>query len=146
MNSKRDLRLDLLADIGLFAGLDRRQLVRIASMSTETTLPAASVLCREGAIGQEAFVLVEGTVTVSVAGTPIAVLGPGAVIGEMALVGGKYRNATVIADTAVRVLVMTPAEFATIIDCVPQVADAVNSLLAVRQRDHGHTARSTARV
>lgn len=146
MRAKRDARLDLLARVSLFAGCDRRQLTRIASLSTETTLPAASVLCREGSIGQEAFVLIEGSVSVSKQGSLVSTLAPGAVFGEMALVGGKYRNATVIADTEVRVLVMTPQEFASVLDAVPPVAGAVYALLALRQREGGHTVRAVASV
>lgn len=132
---KRDARVDAIAGLDLFAGLDRKQLATIASLSTEVTLPAGSVLCRRGERGREAFVLVEGSVAVSVDDQAVAVLRPGAVFGEMSLLDGKPRVATVTATSAVSVLVLTPLELASLLEAVPAVRSRIFSTLGARKKD-----------
>ena len=119
MTAKRDARLDLLAGIDLFHGLSRRDLLRIASLSTEISLPEGSVLCREGQRALEAFILVEGSVAVSSDGRPVAMLRPGTAFGEIAMLDNKPRNATVVATSQVSVLVLTPQELSSVLDLVP---------------------------
>lgn len=135
MFAKRDARIDLLAGLDLFARCDRRQLAKIAALSTEVTLPAGSVLCRRGEVGREAFVLVQGSVAVSVEDQAIAVLGPGAVFGEMSLLDGERRVANVTATTAVSVLVLTRLELVSVLDEVPSVAAQVYATLGARKHD-----------
>ena len=77
MFTKRDARIDVIEGLELFAGLDRKQLATIASLSTQVTLPEGSVLCRRGERGLEAFILIEGSVAVSIENEAIAVLRPG---------------------------------------------------------------------
>lgn len=132
---KRDARLDLLADLDIFARCDRRQLARIAALSTQVTLPAGSVLCRRGEYGREAFILVEGTVAVSIADTAIAVLRPGAVFGEMSLLDGNRRVANVTATDQVSVLVLSRQELITVLDEAPAVAAQVYATLGARKHD-----------
>lgn len=135
MFAKRDVRIDTIADLDLFAGLDRRQLATIASLTTEVSVPAGSVLCRRGERGREAFVLVEGTVAVSVDDQAVAVLGPGAVFGEMSLIDGKPRVATVTATSPVSVLVLSPLELASLLEAVPAVRSRIFSTLGARKKD-----------
>ena len=135
MFPKRDARIDAIADLELFAGLDRKQLATIASLSTEVKLPAGTVLCRRGERGREAFVLVEGTVAVSVEDQALAVLRPGAVFGEMSLLDGKPRVANVTATSNVSVLVLNPLELASLIEAVPAVRSRIFSTLGARKKD-----------
>jgi CRP-like cAMP-binding protein len=133
--SKRDARIDAITDLDIFAECDRKQLATIASMSTLVTLPAGSVLCRRGERGREAFVLVEGSVAVSVEDEAIAVLRPGSVFGEMSLIDGTPRVANVTATSQVTVLVLTPRELSSLLDAVPSVAARVYSTLGARKHD-----------
>ena len=135
MFTKRDARIDAIADLEVFAGLDRKQLATIASLSTEVKLPAGSVLCRRGERGREAFVLVEGTVAVSVDDQAVAVLRPGAVFGEMSLLDGKPRVANVTATDEVSVLVLNPLELATLLERVPAVRSRIFATLGTRKKD-----------
>lgn len=135
MFTKRDARIDAIADLDLFAGLDRKQLATIASLSTPVTLPAGSVLCRRGERGREAFVLIEGSVAVSVEEEAIAVLRPGSVFGEMSLLDGSPRVANVTATSQVSLLVLTNLELASVLDAVPTVAARVYSTLGARKQD-----------
>lgn len=132
---KRDARVDAIADLDIFAGLDRKQLATIASLTTEITLPAGSVLCRRGERGREAFVLVRGSVAVSVDDQAVAALGPGAVVGEMSLLDGEPRVATVTATSAVSVLVLSPLELASLLESVPAVRSRILSTLGARKKD-----------
>jgi CRP-like cAMP-binding protein len=133
--TKRDARIDAIADLEIFAGLDRKQLAKIASFSTQITLPSGSVLCRRGERGREAFVLLEGTVAVSVEDEPIAILRPGTVFGEMSLLDGAPRVANVTATSQVSVLVLTGRELVSVLDAVPAVAARVYSTLGARKHD-----------
>ncbi|WP_019877783.1 cyclic nucleotide-binding domain-containing protein [Sporichthya polymorpha] len=135
MFPKRDARIDAIADLEIFAGLDRRQLAKIASLSTQVTLPEGSVLCRRGERGREAFVLVEGSVAVCVEDQALAVLRPGAVFGEMSLLDGKPRVATVTATSQVSVLVISPLELASLLEAVPAVRSRIFSTLGARKKD-----------
>lgn len=132
---KRDARIDAIEGLDLFAGLDRKQLATIASLSTQVTLPAGSVLCRRGERGREAFILVEGSVAVSVEDEAIAVLRPGSVFGEMSLIDGEPRVANVTATSQVSVLVLTSRELASVLDALPAVAARVYSTLGARKHD-----------
>jgi CRP-like cAMP-binding protein len=133
--TKRDARIDAIADLDLFAGLDRKQLATIASLSTPVTLPAGSVLCRRGERGREAFILIEGSVAVSIEDEAIAVLRPGSVFGEMSLLDGSPRVANVTATSQVTVLVLTNLELSSVLDAVPAVAARVYSTLGARKQD-----------
>ncbi len=135
MFHKRDPRIDAIADLDLFAGLDRKQLATIASLSTEVRLPEGSVLCRRGERGREAFVLVEGSVAVSVEDQAVAVLGAGAVFGEMSLLDGTARVATVTATSPVSVLVLSPLELASLLELVPAVRQRIFRTLGARKKD-----------
>ncbi|HVE26321.1 MAG TPA: cyclic nucleotide-binding domain-containing protein [Sporichthya sp.] len=135
MFTKRDPRIDAIADLDLFAGLDRKQLATIASLSTPVTLPAGSVLCRRGERGREAFILIEGSVAVSIEDEAIAVLRPGSVFGEMSLLDGSPRVANVTATSQVTVLVLTNLELSSVLDAVPAVAARVYSTLGARKQD-----------
>jgi hypothetical protein len=66
-------------------------------------------LMREGEEGRELFLLLDGVVDVEVSGEPVAEIGPGALLGERALLEGGKRTATVVAKTPVRVAVI-PAD------------------------------------
>jgi len=133
--TKRDARIDLIADLDLFAKCDRKQLATIVSLSTQVTLPAGSVLCRRGERGREAFVLIEGSVAVSIEEEAIAVLRPGSVFGEMSLLDGEPRVANVTATSQVSVLVLTPLELASVLEAVPSVRARVFSTLGARKKD-----------
>lgn len=133
--AKRDARIDLLAGLDLFHGLSRRELLRIASWSTQLDLSEGRVVCREGDAGREAFVLVEGTATVSAGGEPIAVLRPGSMFGEMAVLAGTPRTATVVATSAISVLVLTRQELTAVLEGLPVIGAQVRRTMVTRQRE-----------
>jgi CRP/FNR family transcriptional regulator, cyclic AMP receptor protein len=131
---QQDAKIERLAGIPLFAGTGARELDRVARLCTEVRLPAGAVLCREGETGREFFVLESGTVSVQVGGQRVAGLGPGDFFGELALLDAGPRTATVVADTEVRVLVVSRQEFAGLLEQEPHLAVRMLPAIGARLR------------
>jgi CRP-like cAMP-binding protein len=72
------------------------------------TIKEGDALMREGEEGGELFLLLDGVVDIEVGGELVAEIGPGALLGERALLEGGKRTATVVAKTPVRVAVVSP--------------------------------------
>jgi CRP-like cAMP-binding protein len=121
--------------VQLFSACSGRQLARIASLVDELEVPEGRVLMRQGDLGLEAFVVVEGRARASIRGKGSAVLGPGACFGEMALLHSGRRSATVTAESDMRLLVLRSRDFSALIDDVPTVARRVMEAVAERLRD-----------
>ena len=90
------------------------------------------MLCQEGQIGHEFFVIVDGKVQVTRHGRRVATLSNGDFVGEIALVTELHRTATVTAETPVRLFVLTRREFDTVLDQNPKVERKVLRALARR--------------
>src|SRR5262245_40582995 len=121
--SRRSVPRDPLAAVSLLADLSRRERNGLLSYMTSTTVPAGKVLIRQGDVGREFFLIVEGTATVSRDGELIATLGPGGHFGEIAVLGDHVpRTATVMATTPMELKVLTPAELMALLDHAPQIA------------------------
>jgi protein phosphatase len=130
----RDEKLDLLHRIPLFSGFDRRRLERLGMLADEVDVPAGKVLMRQGETGTDMMVLVRGNVSVERDGQRINTLGPGDFFGEIALVDGGPRTATVSAEEASTLLVITHRDFHSMMDEFPEVAGQVMNALANRVR------------
>ena len=113
-------------DLELFASCGRTEQELVARLSTVTEVDAGTVLCAEGETGQNFYVLLRGRAHVTVDGVRVAELGPGCGFGEIALLprGGR-RVASVQAATPSRLLVLTRAEFATLMTELPGFARQV---------------------
>jgi CRP-like cAMP-binding protein len=130
-------KVELLKRIPLFAQCSKSDLQRVAAIAEEIDFEAGTLLMREDEEGHEVFVVVTGQLEVwrRREGGQIAELGPGAVIGEMALLSKKPRNATVRAATPVRLLRITDTDFLTLLDQKPELWLKVASGLADRVPD-----------
>lgn len=128
---------DSLSHIRLFSSMSRRDLQKIAKASDEIEVPAGKMLVEQGTRGREAFVVIEGTATVRRNGRKVATLGPGDHFGELALLDGGTRTATIVAETPMKVLVIGQREFSGVIDEVPGLAHKVMASMAatIRQLD-----------
>jgi CRP-like cAMP-binding protein len=131
----KDSYLDSLAKVPLFASMSRRDLQKVAKASDEIDVPEGKVLVEQGSRGREAFVIVEGTATVKRNGRKVATFGPGDHFGELALLDGGSRTATVVADTPMTVLVIGQREFTGVIDEVPNLAHKMLASLASTIRE-----------
>ena len=72
-----DTKIDALKQVPLFEGLSKKELARLAQGTEDLELSSGTVLCREGGLAREFFVLVEGTVEVTKDGKRVATLGGG---------------------------------------------------------------------
>lgn len=135
MKSRRDPRLKTLATMDVLSGMPLRQLNEIGGLTTEVNFAPGHVLCRQGAVAQEVLMISDGDVAISRDGVPIGVLGAGSMFGEMGLVAGAPRNATVTALTEVRALVLSRGEFSQLLHAFPLVSDNVRALAARRSQE-----------
>lgn len=126
-----------LATVPLFAQCSHGDLVKIARLTDEIEVEAGRALVTEGDTGHEAFVVVEGTASVTRDGQEVATIGPGAVFGEMALIDRVPRNATVTATSPMKLLVIGKREFSGLLDEAADFRTSIMSALAdrVRQKD-----------
>ena len=130
----RDEKLDLLRRIPLFTGFGRRDLERLSQLADEVEVPAERRLMAQGDQGAEMFVIASGRVRVERDGQRINSLGPGDFFGEIALLDGGARTATVTAEEPTRLLVLTRREFHAMMEEFPEVAAEVLNALAHRIR------------
>lgn len=127
--SDRDPKMELLSKVPLFAGCSEDQLRDITRLLTPVDVKAGTTLARQGDYGKEFFVIIEGTAAVLRDGVELAKLGAGDVVGEISIIDGGQRTATVVADTDMLVEVATHPEFAGLLDRAPEIA--VNMLPAL---------------
>ena len=132
----RDEKLDLLHRIPLFGGCDRRGLERLGQLSDEVDVPAGKVLMRQGESGSDMMVLISGSVAIERDGARVNTLGAGDFFGEIALVDGGPRTATVTTDEPSRLLVITRHDFRAMMEEFPEVEAQVLSAVAHRIRRH----------
>jgi CRP/FNR family cyclic AMP-dependent transcriptional regulator len=128
----QDTKVRALKNAPLFDGLSRSELVKLARHSEDLEVEPGKVLCREGAIGHEFFVIVNGKVKVTRNGRRIATLSGGDFLGEIALITEMPRTATVTAETLLRFFVLTRREFQQVLDEHPSVERKVLRALARR--------------
>lgn len=125
----------LLEGIGAFSGLSRNELEKLAGWTFEVDVPEGEELLKEGRLAHEFFVIEDGVVEVRQDGERIAELGAGDFFGEIALLGGGTRTATVVATTPVRLIVMSAQEFRRMEQELPAVADRVRAAVRARLSD-----------
>lgn len=105
MARRGDEKLDWLERVLPLEGLSEQELSALGACTDRVTRPGGTVLARQGEIGREAFVVVDGQVEVRRDGNHLAMLGPGEVVGELAVLGGWHRTADIVADTEVELIV-----------------------------------------
>lgn len=132
MQLRKDAKVALIKAIPLFKHCSKKELGEIASIADELDLKDGAMLTREGRGGREFFVIVEGTADVLKAGKRVNTVSEGDFIGEIALVTGKPRTASVQATSPVRVLVITSRNFSKLLDRSPEIQRKI--LLATAER------------
>ena len=125
-----------LKQLPLFADLPTKQLGRIASWADEIDLPAGKQLIEQGTFAHEFFLITEGTAEVLHDGKHLANLGPGDFFGEIALLEGHRRTATVVTTSPMRVVVMFSREFDAMDRELPEVAERIRQEMLARRREH----------
>jgi CRP-like cAMP-binding protein len=109
---------------------------KIAALTKEIRFPSGGAIVRHGERGDGFFVVLEGTASVvRAAGLPPLTLGPGDYFGEIALIDGAERTATVMAQTEVRCLRLGTAPFLKMLRSEPDIAVLMLKQLAWRIRE-----------
>ena len=153
---RRDERVEVLGRLPLFENCTRRDLGEIASMMVEAIKPAGSYLTRQGHDGGLMFVLVEGEAEVLAGdeapppdrpqtsrsegvrtgeGRVISRLRPGDVVGELSLIDGRARSASVLAVSEVRVLEIVSDDFRQLVERSPSFVLSLLKALSLRVRE-----------
>jgi 3-oxoadipate enol-lactonase len=123
-----------LRELELFADCSDEELAAAGSFMTRTEIPAGADFIREGRLGREAMVIADGVARVTSAGREVAAVGRGDVVGEMALLSGQPRSATVTAVTPIAAYVCTPAELTALRAVAPSVDQAISRVAGERCR------------
>lgn len=116
---------ETLPNIELFSELSKKELKNIASLMTPIRVKTGRVLTEEGRPGREFMIIVEGTATVKRKGKVLARLGPGDFFGELAVVAGVPRTATVTADSDMVIETLNRREFSSLLDESPRIAKKI---------------------
>ena len=127
---------DTLEKVPLLEGLTKRDRQRLARSMKSRTFPAGSQVVVEDRRGVGFFIIVDGKAAVTIGGRVVEALGPGDYFGEMALIQGDRRTATVTADSDLECLSLTSWEFKPFVAEHPSVAWALLQTLAQRLRDN----------
>ena len=115
-------RLQVLRNVSLLSDCDDKELLRIASLSSEVVVPAGRTIARQGESGSEFVIVVDGKAVASRDGSELAVLRSSSAFVDPALLDGGVRTATVTATTDLRVLVLSRGEFVRLSYSCPMVA------------------------
>lgn len=121
-----------LKTVGLFAGLSRREIRRLSSVTDEVVVPAGTRLIDEGTFAHEFLLIEAGTADVRRAGELLAQLGPGDFAGEIGVMQSARRNAAVTAATELKAIVMTARDLRQITKDMPSVAAQIDAAIAAR--------------
>jgi CRP-like cAMP-binding protein len=122
-SNKIELHPALLAsELGIAAPIEELEV--LDRLATPIAVPSGEQIVRKNGFGRECFIVIDGQFKIERNDLTVLV-GPGAVIGEMALLTLKPRTASVTATTDSRVYVLTPTEFGALLDTCPAIAQYV---------------------
>ena len=128
-----------LKAIPLFSHLSDEEAKRLAAFATETSAADGQILMKEGDYSTELIAIEEGTADIIQDGKKIASLGPGDLIGEMALFNHEPRNADVIATSPMRLLKLTHWEIRRMSDeTIERIREVVDKRARAGVTDPGH--------
>jgi CRP/FNR family transcriptional regulator len=129
----------VLKSVGLFQGLSRSELREIAEGAREELFSANQDIVQEGQSGGPFFCITEGRADILVDGKKVGDLGPGSYFGEMSLLEGGGRSATIRATTHVKALAITSWNFLAILRDNWEITKKVLAELSRRVRDLEHS-------
>jgi trk system potassium uptake protein TrkA len=128
-------RISLLEGVWLFSTCEPHELEQIAAMAQSRTADVGTCVTVEGDPGDEFFVIVDGAAIATVEGDEVGRIGPGGFFGEMALIDGGERVATVTAREQLHLLVFGRHEFNEMLEiAMPQVAPKLLAVVGARMR------------
>ena len=132
--SSGDARIGHLQRVPLFSGFNEDELRRVAELSRVVEASVGTVITKIGEAGDSFFVIIDGMAAVR---TPIGTssqLLPGDFFGEMSLVDGEPRSATIVATTDLRLLIVDRFHFWRLVEETPDLTRRILTILSRRVR------------
>ena len=133
---------DLLAQVPLFEGLSRRHLKQLAQHADEVSFRERETIIQADQPGGTFFVIIEGEVKVMRGNRVLARAGPGEFFGEISLLDGGPRTASIVADTPVLAVRLFKTSFDKVVTQEPKVAAKILAVVARRLREAEKTISS----
>jgi CRP-like cAMP-binding protein len=127
--------VDRLRRLPLFGELDHHDLSTIAHHVGEIEASEGDVLFEQGSIPYEMFVIEEGTAEATRDGETVGRIGPGDVVGEIALLRFQRRMATVRVTSPIRAVTVSADDLQVIEEQMPEIAGHLRSIMAARERE-----------
>ncbi|MDH5371600.1 MAG: cyclic nucleotide-binding domain-containing protein [Acidimicrobiia bacterium] len=131
---RRSDRIDTLRQIPLFSALSQKDLNEVAKRADEVAVLKGTVIAEQGERGSQCFVIVRGAVSVRRNNRKISVYGQGEVLGEMSLLDGKPRTASLRVEEDAVLLVINRRDFHYLIDHLPGLDRKLLASLSERLR------------
>ena len=132
---RKDAYLERLQKVPMFEALSRKELGGLAKLAETIDVKEGTALVKEGTTGREFFVISEGTAKVVRGRKKVATLKAGDYFGELSLLDGSPRNASVIAETAMTLIVLGQREFLGELHESPTIAYKLLKGMARRLRE-----------
>jgi CRP-like cAMP-binding protein len=129
---RKNLKVELIKGIPLFSQCSKTELARVAAIADEVHMPEGRTLTAEGEPGREFFVLVEGKADVRKGKRKINELSKGDFFGEVSVLAGTPRTATVATTGPARLLVVTDRDLQRLLKDSPGIQAKVVQALAQR--------------
>lgn len=134
MNAPLAPEVQALRAIPFFAELTSDDLRRVAAVGRRRTIPPGQAMVTKGEVGVGLFVILAGSASVRIGGADHR-LGPGSFLGEMSLLSGRERAATVVATETVEAMVIEAVSFRAFLLKNPSVAVTILAEVAERLRE-----------
>lgn len=134
MWSKR-VYVDHLKGLDLFSGFSRKDLEAVAAVGQHLSVKAGTVLVKQDAEGFDAFVVLSGAVEIKRNRRVLTEVGPGSIIGELAIIDHGLRTATATCLTDCEILVLSRGSFLGTVELVPALQHKLLAALARRVRE-----------
>jgi CRP-like cAMP-binding protein len=130
----QDDKITRLEEVALLSECSRKQLKAVARITEVVEVPAGTLLARQGDPGNEFYLIMDGAARVELSPRRRARLKPGDYFGEMSLLDGEPRSASVFAETPMRLLVIKRRDFATLLREAPELTQNILATLSRRLR------------
>lgn len=137
MRLHKDAKAELIRSLPLFADCTPPEVAEVAAIADEIDLGIGRKLTTENADGQEFVVIIEGSADVIQGENVINVMNSGDFFGEIALLSGQPRTASVVATTPVHALVIEGHAFRRLLEDAPDIKEKVERAFAERT-DEAH--------
>ena len=133
---RNDPKIERLMTSETFAQLGEKRLRALGPYVDEIEVRAGSTLMREGSFPFELEVIISGSADILIDGEKIGEVGPGAVLGEMALLEKGARSATVVATSDTKLSVISGRAFSGLMESYPEIAQDIKAMAASRAEEN----------